>query len=538
MHTNRILTIAVAAALSSPTISYAAGSFINVGPDPKVSVGVGGGNILTGSSPSFHPNADFDIDTALVVVTGDETEGIKYASELFGGGSPSELPTDNYAAVLYTLDTTGIDLTFDVTFTLSDGANFAGDPKLGIADSGGDWNAAISGPREGGNGDSKAVFEIKASETDKSLSDQDQLMLLYQIKDAEVLAEGNSIEMTIHLQERYNGALVNPERKVQIATAEPALSTVDLRGEDGGTIYISVADDSKLFTTKDDAGSDGGAYVGAQTAKIGLLKIKETTDVVSSDGITSFKLGGTPTELATEGSKLEITGGQFAASLKTPGKVELVNLSNNSVVATATVSDENTATFELTDAILDDIASDVDQEIGIYLTVDTETTINTVENPPQASLLIDFVEDNLLDIQKDAVELRQIKKDGTVCVIYNVPHKDARDTGNIRITNDSSIDGTILAKMYALDGTAIGPAEGIVLNNGENLGAGKTFYIDSAGLSDAGFAWDRVAKGGRAIMELTSTLPKLEVLLLLRNMAPGSPLTNLSVGASGSGCSQ
>jgi len=533
MHTNRILTAAVAAALFSPTISYAAGSFVNVDSAP--------GNtpdsnpiLATGNKP----HSDFDLSTDLVVVTGDDTEGIKYASELFGSGSPEELPTGDYAAVLYTIDATEVNLTFDLTFTLSDGAKFSGNPLLGIADSGASWDSEMGEPREGGNGDSEAVFEIKASEVGKSLIGGDQFLLLYKIQDADVLADGESIDMTAHLQERYNGALINPERTVQIATAESALSSVDLRGEDGGTIYISVADDSKLFTTKDSAGSDEGAYIGTQTAKIGLLKITEASDVMSSDGITAFKLGGTPTELATEGSKLEITGGQFAASLETPGKLELVNTETNSVIATATVSDENTATFELTDTILNEIADPDDQEIAIYLTVDTETAINTVENPPVANLLIDFTGDNLLDIQKDAVELRQIKKDGTVCVIYNVPHKEAVDEGNIRITNDSSIDGIITAKMYALDGSAIGPAEGIILNDGAVLGAGTTYYINSAGLDAAGFTWDKEAKGGRAIMELTSTLPKLEVLLLLRNSAPGSPLTNLSYGASGSGCSE
>jgi hypothetical protein len=447
--------------------------------------------------------------------------GTKYAKELFGDSAPV-IPSTTNAAALYTVDG-DINVSFDISFTLSDG-EFSQDPKLAIADSGGDYSAEIS-KKSGGSNSNTVVYNVNAGSTSSSLSlmSGDQLMFAYQIKDAASLGGDNGkVELSAELKTPFTNILVNPARKVVAALSEQAIEA-QLTPEVEGTINISVADESKLFT-----GDGGGAYQNTTTARIGYINIDNKSDVMASDGTTSFTIGGSSSDAQTEGSKLEITGGQFAASINSPGKVELEGTGIQATIS----EDGGTATFELEDADIKSIIDKTDK-VGIHIVVDSATAINTVENPPQASLLIDFKEDNAADLTIEPIDLRQIKKDGTVCVLYNIPNSAAQDIVNIRLTNDSSIDGNVTAKMYGLDGAVVGPAEGIILNNGNPLGAGKTIRITAGELEAAGFSWS-----GRAIMELTSTLPKLEVLLLLRNSAPGSPLTNLSFGASGSGCSQ
>jgi len=524
MRKNRKLTVAIATVLSLPAIAQAAGGFSNVNTTTHTGVMVPT-NACGGAacSPTAVvdaggvPNAAFNGITSAVVSV--PTGGTKYAKELFGDSAPV-IPSTANAAALYTVDG-DINVSFDISFTLSDG-EFSQDPTLAIADSGGDYTAAIT-KKSGGSNSNTVVYNVNAGSTSSSLSlmSGDQLMLAYQIKDAASLGGDNGkVELSADLKTPFTNILVNPARKVVAALSEQAIEA-QLTPEVDGTINISVADESKLFTGED------GAYQNTTTARIGYINIDNKTDVMASDGINAFIIGGSSTDAQTEGSKLEITGGQFAASIDSPGKVEL-----NGVGIQATVSEDGgTATFELEDADIGAIVGAGDK-VGIHIVVDSATAINTVENPPQASLLIDFTEDNAADISLEPVDLRQIKKDGTVCVLYNIPNSTALDTLNIRLTNDSSIDGTITAKMYDKDGAAVGPAEGIILNDGNPLGAGKTIRITADQLESAGFSWTK-----RGIMELTSTLPKLEVLLLLRNAETGI-LTNLSFGASGSSCNQ
>jgi hypothetical protein len=336
---------------------------------------------------------------------------------------------------------------------------------------------------------------------------------------------------------------LNPERKVTIATSKLA-TTVTLTDEPEGSVNVSVADGSKLFSG--DLEQTGGGYISPKKARIGYISIASDSTAKESDGETSFKIGsGTDAVLEDEDALvLEITGGQFAAS-GLNSSVGRVYLDGVAGLPDADVTDENTATFHLSSGEVATLRDGTGNKTpstkaSIVIEVDEETPINSVENPPAANLQINFDADSTISITADEilsslnlpVELRQIKKDGMVCWIYNIPHSTATDTGNIRITNDSSAVETISAKMYDTGGGAIGPAEGVILNGGNPLEAGQTIRLTADDLEAAGFPkWD-----GRAIMQLTTALPKIEVLNLLRNEAPGSPLTNLSVGATGSSC--
>jgi hypothetical protein len=488
------------------------------------------------------------------------TAGIVYATELFSGDGPPALPnkTDgNFAAVLYTIDG-DIDTEFDIQFTLHSatyGSNggivlgnevgqFVEDPKLAISDKGkfsdngtpdvssdDTWQDQYTNLSDlilttGGRNDSVVGFRVTAQA--KPLTTDDQLMLAYRIKGVnDVLGTaGNLVALTAKLTTR-NDLPLNPERTVIIATSKTAVSAA-LTTEDTGEIKISVSDESKKFT------GSGNAYVNATTAQIGYLKITNhsgTTKIMESDGEMEFKVGeGTDGKLNdavdTGGSKLIISNGQFAASKAAPGKV-FIN-AGTEVVADEVVDDA--ATFKLDDSDITKLSSGSD--IAIQFTANGSTPINTLENAPSATLVLDFKNEYVKDLELEAVDLRQIEKNGTVCVVYIVPAASiTREKINIRITNDTNEDGTLLGTLYNDAGEKLG--EGFLNAIGDELKAGQTITYQATHLAEKITDWE-----GRAMLEITSTLPSLEVMALLRNQNDRSLLTNLSLGATGVSCNR
>jgi len=167
------------------------------------------------------------------------------------------------------------------------------------------------------------------------------------------------------------------------------------------------------------------------------------------------------------------------------------------------------------------------------MTADGSTAINTVENQPEATLKLDFKEAYVGDLEVGPVKLRQIGKDGTVCVVYIVPASSvAIEKINIRITNDSQEAGTLEGKLYNTEtGDLIG--SGFLNGTDDPLGAGKTVVYQATHLEEKIGTWE-----GRAMLEIISTLPSLEVLPLMRNQRDRSLLTNIGKGATGSSCSR
>lgn len=532
MRNNRILGVAIAAALSLQVGAVQAVGFENVN---ETHAGVNtpeNGAVVTGTQAgkNLKTGSDFSFPAPRDIVHV-PTDGIVYACDLLDGDGPAQLPSLKEGAALYTISTlTDIATELSVTFTLiPDSVVFATEPVLAISDVGGNYTETAT-LAIGATNQSTAPFLVQADKTGKALMDGDQLMFVYQIKNASNLIGGGEIELQAEVKKKLDGTIVNPTRKATIATCKDAVTT-ELKSEDDGIIKISVSDDSKKFV-----GSGGGAYVSDTVAQLGFLKITNLTTnavpIMESDGETQFQVGLGVDGLVnvgsdSEGSKLEITGGQFAAS-KTPDGVYLVK-SDGSQIKGVQASDNTTATFQLDDADLQ--ALSIGSDIGIQMAVDSTTAINVVENPPEVKLTIDFKEAYVKDIgPTDPVQLRQIDKDGTTCVAYNVPAADSQDDFSIRITNDSGVAGSLTGKMYDSDGNLLkeGP-----LNGNQAVEPNETIRIGSTQLDDAGFSWT-----GRAMLEITSTLPSMEMLALIRNKAPDSPLANMSVGAKGESCTR
>jgi hypothetical protein len=528
MHNNRILGAAIAAALSlqvgvAPALgldnvnsgTHAGANCVNA---KQVSVCVLGNDNV--------PHSSFDNVTNGNALVNVPSGGIVYAKELFDGDGPPKLPNSDtkMAAVIYTLSTlTDITQQLNVTVTLSDGV-FASKPKLAISDTDGNFTSLLL-DITGSVGDNSFTFLVDATTT-KPLKDGDQLMLVYQFQKAASLAGDNGkVELKVEVKDKDTGGIVNPTRTVTVATSKQAV-TSELKSEDSGNIKISVSDDSKKFI------GDNGAFVNATTAQIGFLKITNVGGAYESDGETLFKIGeGSDGKIKpgsdAEGSKLTITSGQFAASRSSGSRVYI----NDTPEVTANSNDvsDTTATFNLDDASVAQM-SDKDA-LGIRIAVDGTTVIgptSTEENPPKAQLTIDFDQDYVRYLgSTDSVDLRQIYQDGTVCMVYNVPNAQVPlEKINIRVTNDSNVDGALSGKMYKENGGMIGTPQSL-----GDVAKGQTVVFNATDLEAKFGTWD-----GRALLEITSTLPSLEVLALMRNQNDRGLLTNLSLGATGSAC--
>lgn len=537
MRNNKILGVAIAAFSLPVGVAQAdTVGFQNVGSSivNEPVAGFPGDKILSGAVTSRKiGSTGFDtlFNTDVVDVP---SGGITYATDVLGGSASAKLPKTKRAAVVYTISaTSAIERESLVTFTLSEGV-FAEDPELAIADQGKQYTTTIS-INKGGKGSPSVVFRVPATNS-KPLDDGDQLLLVYQFEDAPSLkAEDGTVELTAKLLDS-NDDPVNPERTVSIATSKSAL-TAELSSEDTGTIHISTLDGSKFFKGSGAVIVNPDANKKSKVVRIGYLKITNKTGTKESDGETDFLVGTDPGDgkIQAGTTQLKITGGQFDASVSAKS-VYLYYAAASQEIARADAVDDvaNTATFDLTDAELTDLRTvgGGGKSIDIRLEVDGTTEINTVENRPEATLTLDFAADYVTDVTTGPTALRQIGKDGMVCVLYNVPGVERADEFNVRIINESNSPGKFTGKMYLDNGTINGPTSGIDLTGGQPLAAGATMHLNAEDLETLGFPrWSK-----RAILEITATLPKFEALVLMRSKATGIP-TNVSVGASGSGCS-
>ena len=181
------------------------------------------------------------------------------------------------------------------------------------------------------------------------------------------------------------------------------------------------------------------------------------------------------------------------------------------------------------------IEDKADGKTTIRFTADGEAAINTdAENPPTATLKIDFEDETTTDIIVEA-ELNKIKQDGTICTLYNVPPTSAKDKLNIRITNESSTSDDLICSLIDKSGAIILDEVNCFqdeLGNSIPIKPMETKRLTSAALEALGATW-----ASRGVLTIKSSLPKMEVFGMLRSKIPGSPLTNMSYGAHGQSCS-
>ncbi len=386
-------------------------------------------------------------------------------------------------------------------------------------------------PKSGsGSGQPIATFFVPAGQhTALKLTTGDRFMLLYKLRNTKVLANlDEKIEMTVGLTTPLTQIKLNPTRTITIARSKPGLITPEIRALETGEVKISVFADSKEFVSGPFLRPDY-AFLGTDQVQIGYLNLDNDTSGAylskTADGETPFQIGKRGAE--ADNSTLLIEKGQFAGSLFSPGKVFL-NIKGQEALIADEVT-ETTATWHLNNTDLQKIAAADTDHITFRIKVNGQTAINVPDQPPKATLTLDFDEPKTTDITASAV-LRWIKKNGTTCQIYTVPNTKATESISIRITNDSKEEGQITGTLYDMDGQELIEAGTPLFE--EAIKPNETKRLTAKELEElAGTSWT-----GRARLVISSSLPKMEVMSLLREKRLGSPLSNLSLGARGNSC--
>lgn len=310
---------------------------------------------------------------------------------------------------------------------------------------------------------------------------------------------------------------------------------------DGLNSQIDVAEGAKLFVNSVDPKA-------AILGKMGLevdTALKDLTFSTGWDWTDAFETG-----------TLIVKPGPFSASvshLPDPAdapKLVFIDVGSNSCVyddgvdlpATSVSSEGESyvAQWELlvgdtAEAGVEDLNTDIaNNAICVAVEEGNQTIIEPTENVPEMLLTLDFA-------GKDqySKKLHHIKRNGTVCHLYNIPNPDAIDNVNIRLTNISGREGNLVqGSMRDQDDNVI--FQDVDLLEGGTIAPKATKVFNITKLVELS-----TANGGkdtwpaRAVLTITSDLTSMEVFGLLRaKTTDGSiaPLMNMSLGATGSGC--
>jgi len=497
------------------------------------------------------------------------SEGVSYGTHLFGSdGGNLTLPDERKAVVQYTVEGS-IGFTFDFDVEITNGAEFADDPILvfeaaagsnGVA--GIDTETLTPNATGIGNcgGDSSCSWTVNVGDSD--LENGDNFYLIYNLAAASALkTAGETIGISASLGSTLGGKIATA-LSITVAQSGDPLSVTIEPGSESGT-RISVSSNNTEFSSTN---SSTVEVLTVNEAVIGYIKIENNSNVVAANGYSPWILGNTDENNGGSPSfdagfdadngietTLTITSGQFNASmtgssgsvyLALDGCCEADGSIDNGVKIPATSVTSTDATWELSNANLEALTTaSANGQPAIVIETDGSNAVNIEENPPEATLVLDYA-DGQQDVAYPTVELSSFRQDGTTCWVYNVPPPSTEgvaDELNLRITNDStSISGTILGTMYPMTGGDADPIFTSINLLGEEveLGAGETVRLTADALSalggDTPYTW--WADGARrGMLYISSTLPKLEILVLLRDTNTGI-LSSVSIGAHGSAC--
>lgn len=543
MRHNRVLSVAIATALSMGATSAYAG---------VLTVGYGdtnGGAINWDKAPTFASEYFLNAPERIVP---DATNAVANTlSDDLDATQSIDALDDFFLYAQYKMETV-MSENFLARFTLSNGATLGSSISLASgADK--DFIANVSGTHvattfsstfgQGGKaGDSQVTFLVQAAGSE-SVDDQ-TLLLRYSLKGLTALSTpGARVDMTVNIFDPSGNIQTDDKESDHAATKTVVQSArgaaLSLQAATGGITQVDVTTGSLNFT---------GDIVSSTIASLGTLEINSPQPNVIKDTGANWVFA---TDIPKPASAtLTVTDGNFFASIATPGRVFLDvdnngNFDDSSTtmpdLAATVDADGLTATWDLTPEQLKTL---VGGTVPILVEADGSSEINDAKEAPLATLSLDYgggVKDTI------SGKLRQIKRNGTVCTLYNVPNPNAIDEGNIRITNTSGKAAKIRGSLRDLNGRTIfnnqvlvesvATNETVRLTQVELDGIAKnadwlTFWqADTAHNSTGGESgWQ-----GRAVLTISGDVSSMEVYGLVRSKA-GGPLTNMSVGGTGSGC--
>jgi hypothetical protein len=480
-----------------------------------------------------------------------ETNDPTHSNNGDGKPDPTSLDTfnDRYLYAKYEMDST-VSANFLAKFELSNGAQLGESLSLGSTTDM-DFRAGVSstavpttfsttfGP--GGDvGDTQVTFLVQAASGD-TVRTTDHLLLRFKLKGLTALATpGGKVDMTVSIFDTSGTIQIDNQTSAHAPTATVVQSArgaaINLEASTG-IAQVDVTTGSLKFT--------GDIAGNIMKAKLGTLEIDSPKTAIKADG-SKWTFGADDPKPSS--ATLTIVDGNFSASMSGSGRV-FIDLDSNDTFDTgsdliASVdADGSTATWNLSVDNLDAIRKETGG-VPIVIEADGSTEINEAKEAPLATLSLDYGAGT-----KDTVssKLRQIKRNGTVCTLYNVPNPNATDTGNIRVTNTSGQATKIRGTLRSLDGTEIFInkvlVETVIPNQTVRLTQDDLDKIEKnpAWLT----AWQadtaRNPTGGengwpgRAVLAVSGEVSDMEVFGLVRNKL-GGPLTNMSVGGTGNAC--
>jgi hypothetical protein len=453
----------------------------------------------------------------------DGTDAATMASELINpkGGSTEVIPSASTFNVQYTFDD-AIEENFYVTFTLSGGAVWGkAEPDISsdyLIHSDGAPITAVDGGEN--DKDSTVTFLVSGG-----VDAENTLSFSFTITDKEGVlgTSGSDIKLSVDLKVPFGEfpletGLSASDKQVSLVSSKDGAS-VSFVASDAGSSKIDVSQGSLLFLSNSGTNST--------TANLGKVIIKSSSakDLTLSSAWTP-EPDSASVVITSAPFNSSVTGGEGYVFIDADG-------SNTYSEDTDYIADEVTdteATWDLdSEAITDLLAScNTDQGCSILIVADGTTQIEATSEAPQASATLVFNTGERTTLGK----LLHIKRNGSVCTLYNIPNSAAVDELSVRITNMSNKEGLVLGSLRGLDGKDIFSAQTLV----QALAPNTTVRVDAATLKTLAGGTDWT---GRAVLTISSNIPNgnMEAYGLVRNKA-GGPLMNLSTGASGSGCDE
>lgn len=508
------------------------------------------------------------------------TDPVIYASEIFRGAAsalPDTLPggtlgSDSFQAVCYQIAGT-IDQQFSVEFKMT-GAEFSttvptapgsDDPWIFGVLAGTPVGAALN---QAGCDlvptPNKASMKLTVdAAVSCTLGDGAQICLIYKISgsSASALKVPGTIVTIDATVKKGSSTIVGQAAPITVAQSAQG-ANFSLATEADGEVYIASSSGNKEFTSTGTAGAvnadDDNAFISGDQVKIGYI-LYSAGDAKGVNGSTAFALGGAGTG---DAATLVITNGQFSASPggASAGRVFLGGVTD--AVATIDSTAGWTATWNLTDAQLGQIIAAsiaaVPAPTPIMIKVDSLTAIDSgVDTDPEGTLKVTMgTAKTPISDEPIVSSLRRIPYDGKVCKVFNIPSPDgAADVLSLRITNDSDQIGKITGTLYNeageiqgevidllaghIDYTKSPPVDRATLGLTDplQLQSRETVILTSKNIATA-FGQTSWA-GERWVLEIQSSIPRIEVFNLLRNVENImlQPLSNVSTSAKGVECS-
>ncbi len=519
-----------------------------------LALSLGVGSVQAGDFKSYISKGQCGTSATLIDDGDVITKSLEYAVEQFG---TTDVGLDMPFRVRYTLAKQLTDQ-FYVTYTLSGGATWgkslttssfviqsadgsaaSGAPLVAIVQGGKDTESTVSFIVQAGTGAPATLahildFQFTVGKAQKALANYGQISVAMDLRVA-ATAQTNPT----------SGTVADTAKTLPLATSKSG-ATIQLSPPTPNSgAYISVAGDGKIFegpsitsTTAVDYGNIKIANAGSGLSKAAILPNGGSQGVVSDTACQLTSAYWDPCAAGTLTSvKLSISDGNFIASTIDKIFIE-TGSSGTPIPATEKLDDNITAKWTITDTT--QLAALCTTTRDIMLNVDGVTEINENRKvKPTGTLTVEFAGGKIIN---SSTKLRHLKKNGSVCTLYNIPNSAALDRLNIRITNDSTVSGFVKGTLRGEDGIDI--FKGAILIPADGLVPNQTVHLDTAAIIAAAVAAGKTEWPGRAVLTVESNIPEgyMEAYGLLRAATQplptftDSPLMNMSVGTTGDGC--